>query len=223
MQLDIYLSDKWEYVLVYHLFRLLLYLFLYFTIAVITKQGCKEGCEQWGWMCYHSNKLTHWQDCTISLSRRVSAADVANELWSFPAFVVVGRGDTPVREEICDSILRLGRKNDHILPCTLYNPPSTPPLFYVFWFLYEPFWVQLWHNVLFLFGVCLHFKFEWESKIWSCPNRRKYCLQLNIYFHSVVIANVTLVVCALCEKPVTKKLKYTSDVTKTGPQSRESH
>lgn len=46
MQLDIYLSDKWEYVLVYHLFPLLLYFFFYLTIAVITKQGCKEGCEQ---------------------------------------------------------------------------------------------------------------------------------------------------------------------------------
>lgn len=35
----------------------------------------REGCEQEGGMCYHSNKLTHWQDCTIYLTYGVSAAD----------------------------------------------------------------------------------------------------------------------------------------------------
>lgn len=83
-----------------------------------------ERDVSWGWMCYHSNKLTHWQDCTISFSHRVSATDVANELWSFPAFVDVGRVDTPVKEERCHCILRLGRKDDHGLPCSLYNHPS---------------------------------------------------------------------------------------------------
>lgn len=29
-------------------------------------KGSRVGCEQAGGMCYHSNKLTHWQGCTIS-------------------------------------------------------------------------------------------------------------------------------------------------------------
>lgn len=92
------LSEKWEYALISPRVPPLLYLFIYLLIsAVLTKQGCREGCEQWGWMCYHSNKLTHWQDCTILLSHRGLAADVANELWSFPAFGVARRLDTPVR------------------------------------------------------------------------------------------------------------------------------
>lgn len=95
-----------------------------FIIAVLPKHGCREGCEKWGWMCYHSNKLTHWQDCTILLSHRVSAADVANGMCWFPAFVDAGRGDPPCPGKRCPSIRRLGRvmigKDDDGLLHTLF-------------------------------------------------------------------------------------------------------